>query len=304
MLFDLTTLGRNLWLMEPRRLEALLREAARRELPRPRELRRARKAAAERLRKVSGKVAVLPLHGVVEHRYSAWSYLFGGCSTEAVGLALDYLKDSKECGAVLLDIDSPGGGADGVEELADKIQEFRAAKPVYGIANTLCASAAYWLASQCSNLYCTPSGEMGSVGVYMLHMDHSQALEQVGVKPTFVHAGKYKTEGNPYEPLGEDARAAMQEDADALYSKFCKAVARGRGVSVEAVRRDFGQGRLLDAAEAAACKMCDGVLSYGELLARLGVPHPKAERARPSMAVLRGRHELARSRAPRTGQER
>jgi ClpP class serine protease len=74
---------------------------------------------------------------------------------------------------------------------------------------------------------------VGSIGVFLAHQDLSAALEKEGVKVTLISAGKFKTEGNPFEPLSDDAKGASAGACRrAAYEAFVKAVAKGRGVSV------------------------------------------------------------------------
>jgi HK97 family phage major capsid protein len=123
--------------------------------------------------------------------------------------------------------------------------------------------------SAASKAFSTPSGEVGSIGVYSAHQDISGAQKKLGVKTTLVSAGKFKTERSPFEPLSDEAKAAMQEKVDAYYEMFVAAVAEGRGVSVETVRDTFGQGRTVMAAKAADAGMVDAVATYEDVLAEL-----------------------------------
>jgi len=88
----------------------------------------------------------------------------------------------------------------------------------------------------------------------------------MGIKTTLVSAGRYKTEGHPYGPLDEEARGEMQRRVDAFYDDFIQAVARNRGVRVPAVRNGFGLGRVVNAREAEAEGMVDGIMSLDEVL--------------------------------------
>jgi ClpP class serine protease len=115
-----------------------------------------------------------------------------------------------------------------------------------------------------------PSGEVGSIGVFCAHEDISKAAEQAGVKVSLISAGKYKTEGNEFEPLSDDARADLQSKVDAFYGMFIKAVGRGRRASQENVRNGFGQGRMVLAADAVKEGMADRVATMDDTLARLG----------------------------------
>jgi ClpP class serine protease len=92
-----------------------------------------------------------------------------------------------------------------------------------------------------------------------------------GVKTTLISAGKYKVEGNPYEPLSAQARGSIQYIVDSFYGMFTKAVARGRGVSQAAVRDSYGQGRMVLAAAAVRQGMADSVATMDATLARFGV---------------------------------
>jgi ClpP class serine protease len=103
-----------------------------------------------------------------------------------------------------------------------------------------------------------------------MHQDVSEMLAAEGVKMTFIKAGKFKTEGNPFEPLSEDALAFHQGQVDATYEQFVGAVARGRGVNKSAVREGMGQGRMMHAAQSAEMGLVDRVATLGRVLEELG----------------------------------
>lgn len=218
-----------------------------------------------------GAVAVLPLYGVIAPRASQVNSVSGPAGTgvdEFTQMFRQALSDPA-VGSILVEVDSPGGRVDQVPELADEIRRARGQKPIVAIANGRAASAAYWIAAQCDELVVTPSGEVGSIGVYCAHEDMSAALEQEGVKVTLISAGKFKTEGNPFEPLSEEALAAMQADVDAYYQMFVGAVAKGRGVTADTVRDDFGQGRMVMAGAAVKAGMADRVATFDDTVRRL-----------------------------------
>lgn len=217
---------------------------------------------------INGSVAVLPLIGVIGHRYED-VYCYGGTPTREFGMAFDAAIADPQVGAILIDVDSYGGSVYGCDELATKISNARGAKPIVAVANAACFSAAYYLASQASELVVTPSGQVGSIGVLQAHYDLSAMNERMGFKVTYVHAGKYKVEGNIDEPLGDEARAEMQRHVDNYYDMFVAAVARGRGVNAKVVTRDFGEGRIVDAADAVARGMADRVAPFDQVLAEL-----------------------------------
>lgn len=216
-------------------------------------------------------IAVLPLYGVVTQRGNMVDDISGpgSTSTQKFTSALRQVLADDTVGQILIDIDSPGGSVYGVAELASEIVKARAQKPVVAVANSLAASAAYWIGCSASEFYVTPGGEVGSIGVWQAHFDYSKALEEEGVKPTLISAGKFKVEGNPYVPLDLEAQAFMQSRVDDYYNAFIKAVAKGRGVSVADVRDGMGEGRVLGADAALAAKMVDGIATFDDVLAKM-----------------------------------
>ncbi|MGV0984409.1 MAG: S49 family peptidase [Limnohabitans sp.] len=244
----------------------------------------------------SGGIAVLPLYGVVTQRGNMVDDVSGpgSMSTQQFSAALRQALADPQVGQILIDIDSPGGSVYGVAELADEIMSARAQKPVVAIANSLAASAAYWIGCSAGEFYVTPGGEVGSIGVWQSHFDYSQALAAEGVTPTLISAGKFKVEGNPYVPLDPDAQAFMQSRVDDYYAAFTKAVAKGRGVSIAQVRDGMGQGRVLGADAALEQGMVDGVATMDDVIRKMrrastAKPKPAATRlnqARQSLSIL------------------
>jgi signal peptide peptidase SppA len=216
-------------------------------------------------------IAVVPVWGVISHRMAAMDDLSspGGASAEQLTGQIRALANDADISAIVLDVDSPGGSVFGVPELAEEIRAARAKKPIIAVANAMAASAAYWLASQATEFVVTPSGQVGSIGVYTLHEDLSESLKAEGIEISVVKAGKYKIEGNPFGPLDDEARAALQKEVDSYYSMFTKDVAKGRGVDVEAVRNGFAEGRMANAKDAVALGMADRVATLDEVLADL-----------------------------------
>lgn len=215
-------------------------------------------------------VAVISIRGHIRHRGGGglFDMYFGGVSTQQIAAALRAALADPAAAAIVLDFDSFGGDVNGVPELAAEILASRGQKPIIASVNAFAASAAYWLASAADEIFITPSGEVGSIGVWTMHVDISTALESEGLDVTLISAGKFKTEGNPFEPLGEEARAAIQADVDALHDMFIKAVAKGRGVSTGTVRNGFGEGRMVLAAQAVAMGMADGVATLETVISR------------------------------------
>lgn len=231
-----------------------------------------------RLRRVSGRTAVLPVFGVLSQRMNMMNDVSGGTSTELLGQEFDAAVADKSIGAIVLDVDSPGGSVFGIQALTDKIYAARGSKPIMAIANSMAASAAYWLATAADEIVVAPGGEVGGIGTVALHRDVSAAAEKEGVKFSVISAGKFKGEGNPYEPLGDEARAFAQKRVDEHYDAFVKGVARNRSVSPGDVSGGFGQGRVLGAADAIAAGMADRIGTLESVLEKFGAT-PARDRA-------------------------
>lgn len=221
-----------------------------------------------------GGVQVVPLYGIMAHRaYAVANTSRPLTSTEAVGRMIQAAAADPEVGTIVLDIDSPGGSVSGTAELADIVAQARTQKQVIAVANAEAASAAYWVASQASEIVITPSGMVGSIGVRMTYTDTTEKDAKDGVKREVISYGKYKSEGVA-GPLTDETRAYLQSMAEAYGRAFESAVAKGRGVPVDTVRSEaFGQGRMKLARDAVASGMADRIATLDEVIA--GARRPK-----------------------------
>lgn len=204
-------------------------------------------------------VAVIPVYGVLNPRANTISRSSGGTTAQDVSADLRAALADDQVDAIVFDVDSPGGAVDGIPELAAEIAAARGQKPMVAVANTLMASAAYWIGAQADEVYASPSARVGSIGIFTAHEDRSKQAEMRGVSTSLVSAGKYKVEANEWAPLSDEARTALQDQVDELYGMFVDAVAQGRGVSADAVRNGYGQGRVLLARQAKAAGLVDRV---------------------------------------------
>lgn len=238
------------------------------------------------------KIAVVPIQGVLTNDGPAYH----GNSYQMIGDAVEKAAKDPAVKRIVLAVDSPGGEVTGLPETASVIAAAAKIKPVSAIVEGAAASAAYWLTSQASDITLTPSGEVGSVGVRMMHVDMSKMLEDEGYKVTELYSGNFKTEWSAYKPLSDDAKADMQTRLDAAHRQFMNAISSGRGRRVSQVisQSKFGGGRMFSAEDAKRHGLVDGLQSarefYRSLSARSIAASPAARS--PGMA----RVELARTR--------
>lgn len=236
----------------------------------------------------SPQVAVLSIQGtLVPRRVDAENASGGGMiSTEAVAAAITAAANDPSIQTIVLDINSPGGTVAGTPELASAVAAAAQRKPVIAVANLMMASAAYWIASQATEIVASPSAEVGSIGVMAIHQETSQADAAAGVTTTVFRSVSGKADANGVEPLTPAARDAIAAKIDATHTLFLAAVAAGRGVTPNTVAATFGQGRTLTASEALAVGMVDRIATLDQVLAGLIAPQSTGSAA-PTVGLSR-----------------
>lgn len=189
-----------------------------------------------------GTVAVVPVTGTLVHRAMAMSEPGSGLTSySAVRRRFDEAMSDPGTEHVVLDIDSHGGEATGVFELASYIASRRGVKPITAVADSVAYSAAYAIASAADRIVVPRVGGVGSVGVIWLHADQSKLLERMGVRVSAIYAGAKKNDRSPFEPLSASAKADAEASIQKIYSVFVQTVAANRGVDEKAVRATEAQ---------------------------------------------------------------
>lgn len=178
----------------------------------------------------SSGVGIITITGSLVNRGAWLDASSGVTSYEGIAAQIREAADDPGIETIVLDLDSPGGEAGGMVGLANLVREARSVKRVVAVVDDFAASAAYGIASAADEIVISPTSVVGSIGVVLLHLDRSGELEAKGVKPTLIHAGAHKVDGNPFGPLPEAVRADLQASVDQFYSSFLDTVAAGRGV--------------------------------------------------------------------------
>ncbi|TIN41384.1 MAG: S49 family peptidase [Mesorhizobium sp.] len=229
----------------------------------------------------AGSIAIVRLCGPIMPRAEAVTDVSSpACVLTNFQRAFRQAASDPRVSGIVIDIYSSGGQVDLVPETVAMIRAARRAdRPIVAIANSMAMSAAYWIGCGADEFVVTPSGEVGSIGAYVVHEDVSRMLEAEGVKMTFVYEGPRKTEANPFEPLGDEAKAHLQANTRAYYGMFVADVAKARKVPVSLVRADpvtddpddksFGGGRYYGSAEALRRGMVDRIATIDEVVAGL-----------------------------------
>lgn len=236
-----------------------------------------RDAAREKSFAFAEGIAFIPVHGTLINRFnSSWGFVTGYNFLRAQANAADADEDVK---LIVFDYNSYGGEAAGCFELAREIQALET--PTMAVIDSNCMSAAYALATGCDRIVCTPSGSVGSVGVYVMHVDMSKWLQDIGLKITFIDSPEdgFKVEGNSFEELSDSARANIQSSVKKRYDEFVALCAENRAMD-ETVFRDT-KARVYRADEAQTLGLIDAVQTPSEAvsayLAELADSEPNEE---------------------------
>lgn len=220
-------------------------------------------------------VAIVRITGPIFRYANLFTRVSGATSTETLALDIQRAIDDPRVNAILLSIDSPGGEATGISELADIIFAARDKKPIWAYAEGLIASAAYWIGSAASKLVIDATAAAGSIGVVVaVSNPAAKTAEEIEIVST--------NAPNKRPDVSTDAgRAEYQRLVDAIETVFIDTVARNRAVTRSRVIRDFGQGGLRVGADAVKARMADAVDSFEATLDELvtaGLAHRQSQR--------------------------
>ena len=219
-------------------------------------------------RRVEG-VALIDIEGSLVNR-GAWIGTDSGLvSYEGIGAQIDAARTDPEVKAAILDNNSPGGEATGMFAVAQKVRELVAVKPVIAVVNDVAASASFCIASGATEIVISPTSFTGSIGVVMVHMDHSGELKKKGVKPTILQKGANKTHGHPFGPLDGAAMSALNEMMTILYDQFLKTVEAGRGARLDAAAARATEAGIFVGQQAIDAGVADRIGTFDEVLAEL-----------------------------------
>ena len=238
--------------------------------------------APQSLLSIEDGIGVVSVSGPLIRRPDLFArVVMGAVDTEEVAAALSEAAASPAVKAVFLDIDSPGGTVAGTPELAGAVASLNARKPVYAFTSGMMASAAYWIASQATAVYATPSAQVGSIGVVQAVLDDSAALESAGLKVEVFAVGKYKAMGAPGTQLTDDQRGLIRSNLEETAREFHAAVlARGRAIPAEAMEGQTFSGR-----QAQRHNLAGMVPDRAEAMRRLRVYHAAVDTPARAMST-------------------
>jgi protease-4 len=205
------------------------------------------------------------------------------------------LADDDSVKAIIIHVNSPGGGVAASEEIYGEVKRIRDEKKKYIASSieTVGASGAYYVSSATNKIYANRGSVVGSIGVIAEWVNYGDLMRWAKLKPELLKVGKFKDTGDPTRELTPDERAYMQGLIDNMYGQFVQAVADGRHSKVEDIK-PIADGRVWTGEQALGMHLIDGVGDFRAVVMETakavnisGEPSlVRAERPRKSLLVL------------------
>ena len=209
-------------------------------------------------------IASLYIEGVIESANKTYNH-------EWLIDTIRSLEDDEKNKAILLTVDSPGGGVYESDEVYLALCDYteHTGRPVYAYMATLAASGGYYISCAAETIYANRNTLTGSIGVIASQsVDMTELLKKLGVKVETITAGKNKNMLNINSPLTDEQRAVMQSIADEAYEQFTAIVAKSRDMKIGEVKK-LADGRIYTASQAKKNGLVDEIGTWEDALASL-----------------------------------
>jgi protease IV len=202
-----------------------------------------------------GKIGVVVLDGVISSELS-----------EQTVRQLEKHRDDPAIKAIILRVDSPGGGVASSQEIYEEVKRLRAGgKLVVASLGSVAASGGYYVACVTDRIFANAGTLTGSIGVIVQLANAEELLRKVGVEPTVITSGPFKDSGNPTRPLRPEERQVFQALVDDVYQQFVEAVSQGRQMSLEETRR-LADGRIYTGRQAKELRLIDELGTFQDAI--------------------------------------
>ena len=202
------------------------------------------------------RVAVLPISGVITE------------SDATIEQLRKFAKDDS-VKAIVIRINSPGGGVGPSQEIHEEVRKLKGKKPVVASMGALAASGGYYIACAADRIYANPGTITGSIGVIMQFVNVKELVEKIGVKGMTVKSGEFKDVGSPLREMSPAERSLLQAVIDNVHGQFIAAVAEGRQIEPRDVRA-IADGRIFSGEQALALKLVDAIGNQEDAVAEAG----------------------------------
>lgn len=176
-------------------------------------------------------------------------------SKEILG-QIKLFREDEGIGAIVLRIDSPGGGIGPSQEIYRELMKTREEKPVVASMGSVAASGGYYIAAAAEGIVANPGTITGSIGVIMEYANLMKIAEKIGISPVVIKSGEFKDMGSPLRELKENEKALFQGLVDELHGQFVTDAAKARNMAEKAMAK-LADGRIYTGQKALGLKLVD-----------------------------------------------
>ena len=187
-------------------------------------------------------VETVPIQGmIVPGRSLPFSNLFRPAAFSEDITSYIRELDKRKIGAVIFEINSPGGEAYASKQIADAVKKLK--KPTVALIKAHGTSGAYWIASACDKIVADPLSDVGSIGTITTHFNLSELLEKVGIDVKSLSTGKYKDVGSPFKKMSEEGETFIKEHLEAVNREFVNEIKTNRKIEDEETLKKLTSGK-------------------------------------------------------------
>ncbi|MCF8020502.1 MAG: signal peptide peptidase SppA [Vallitaleaceae bacterium] len=180
---------------------------------------------------------------------------------------LDQIIEDTSIEAVVIKVDTPGGGVYESAELRDKIKEMKELRdiPIYVVMESMATSGGYYISADADKIFASKETITGSIGVIMSGLNVSGLMEKYGVEDMTVKSGDLKDVGSATRPTTEEDLSVLQDLVDSMYERFVDVVADGRNMD-RALVYEIADGRIYDGEQALNVGLIDAIGYYNQAM--------------------------------------
>lgn len=204
------------------------------------------------------KVAVVPVEGQISDADSTLGGVQPVTSPDGLDDALRQAAEDDSVVAVILEVNSPGGGVTASDEMHQSILDFKrkSGKPVVVSMGSVAASGGYYISTAADEIVANETTLTGSLGVILPLTNFSKAADKYGVTQDAITSGKFKDIGSPFKKLKPEERKILQGIVDQNYDEFVNVIVKGRGIPEQRVR-EIADGRIYSGEQAKKLGLVD-----------------------------------------------
>lgn len=193
--------------------------------------------------KLGDKIAVIEITGIIT-------------DSKAINKEIIEYGERDDIKAIILRIDSPGGGVGPSQEIYNEIKKLKNKKKVVASMGSVAASGGYYIAAASDKIFANPGTLTGSIGVIMEFANAEELLAKIGVKGYVVKSGEYKDIGSPIRKMKDDEKKLLQSVIDNVHEQFVQVVSENRGIKIDDAN-GIADGRIFTGEQAKKLNLVD-----------------------------------------------